>query len=122
MIWKQRNLANEHSEDATSDEFVSGDMVQVELTPQWEAGSELALGSPEASRTEVDEVSGSQLQILVAEPVGEEARLSPLVLEMIEAWRGGNFLATEDLLDRHPDLCDDAEAVARLILEEIRLR
>ena len=45
-----------------------------------------------------------------------------LIREMIEAWHGGDCPPVEEFLARHPALLDHAEAVTRLISEEIRLR
>jgi serine/threonine protein kinase len=47
---------------------------------------------------------------------------SLLAAELSDAWASGRPLAVEELLRRHPELVDDAEAVIRLIHEEVRHR
>jgi len=103
-------------------ELVSGDTVMVQVPPRVTSGSAPASGSVEASCADVEVVSGSGVQILVGDVGRDDGPVAPLVREMIDAWRQGDCPAVEDLLARHPELRDDAWAVARLISEEIRLR
>ena len=53
---------------------------------------------------------------------GVEDLVTRLIREMIEGWHGGNCPLVEEFLARHPALLDHAEAITRLISEEIRLR
>ena len=46
---------------------------------------------------------------------------SPIVEEMIDTWRQGGRVRTEDLLAKYPELWDHAEAAADLIYEEVCL-
>jgi serine/threonine protein kinase/tetratricopeptide (TPR) repeat protein len=58
-------------------------------------------------------------------PAGEaesEALLGALAEEMIRRWKGGDRVCAEELLDRHPELWQQAEEALQLVYEEICLR
>jgi len=48
--------------------------------------------------------------------------VEPLLKDMGAAWRRGECPSVEDYLERHPELKDNADAVLRLVCEEICLR
>ena len=51
-----------------------------------------------------------------------DASVEPLLHDMGAAWRRGDRTPVEDYLERHPELKDNADAVLRLVCEEICLR
>jgi serine/threonine protein kinase/lipoprotein NlpI len=55
-------------------------------------------------------------------PGGADSLVSQLAEEMAKRWHAGARPQAEEFLSRHPELCSQPEAAARLIYEEICLR